>query len=46
MTVEDLGFREKPRQTTPDYLTGCTDPFEREFKDGRSVFAEPKVFEI
>ncbi|KAJ5104762.1 hypothetical protein NUU61_002109 [Penicillium alfredii] len=34
---EDLGFREKPRQTTPDYLTGCTDPFEREFKDGRSA---------
>ncbi|KAJ5737639.1 uncharacterized protein N7483_002764 [Penicillium malachiteum] len=33
---EDLGFRQKPRQTTPDYLTGCTDPFEREFKDGRS----------
>lgn len=34
---EGLGFREKPRQTTPDYLTGCTDPFEREFRDGRSA---------
>ena len=34
---EDLGFKQKPRQTTPDYLTGCTDPFEREFKDGRSA---------
>jgi ATP-binding cassette subfamily G (WHITE) protein 2 (SNQ2) len=33
---EGLGFREKPRQTTPDYLTGCTDPFEREYKDGRN----------
>lgn len=33
---ENLGFREKPRQTTPDYLTGCTDPFEREYKPGRS----------
>lgn len=22
---ESLGFAEKPRQTTPDYLTGCTD---------------------
>jgi hypothetical protein len=33
---EGLGFREKPRQTTPDYLTGCTDPFEREFQEGRS----------
>ena len=31
---EGLGFKEKPRQTTPDYLTGCTDPFEREYKLG------------
>ncbi|KAF2269439.1 hypothetical protein CC78DRAFT_487060 [Lojkania enalia] len=33
---ENLGFLEKPRQTTPDYLTGCTDPFEREYKPSRS----------
>ncbi|KAI9930069.1 hypothetical protein MW887_011879 [Aspergillus wentii] len=33
---EGLGFKEKPRQTTPDYLTGCTDIFEREYKEGRS----------
>ncbi|KAH7135031.1 ABC transporter CDR4 [Dendryphion nanum] len=33
---ESLGFLEKPRQTTPDYLTGCTDPFEREYAVGRS----------
>lgn len=33
---EDLGFKEKPRQTTPDFLTGCTDPFEREYKPGMS----------
>ncbi|KAF1991282.1 ABC transporter [Aulographum hederae CBS 113979] len=33
---EGLGYLEKPRQTTPDYLTGCTDPFEREYKHGRS----------
>ncbi|ORX96976.1 ABC-2 type transporter-domain-containing protein [Clohesyomyces aquaticus] len=33
---EGLGFLEKPRQTTPDYLTGCTDPFEREYAPGRS----------
>jgi ATP-binding cassette subfamily G (WHITE) protein 2 (SNQ2) len=33
---EGLGFLEKPRQTTPDYLTGCTDPFEREFRPGMS----------
>lgn len=29
---EDLGFLPKPRQTTADYLTGCTDPHEREYK--------------
>lgn len=40
---EGLGFREKPRQTTPDYLTGCTDPFEREFKDGRSAADVPST---
>ncbi|KAJ6070288.1 hypothetical protein N7467_011607 [Penicillium canescens] len=40
---EDLGFREKPRQTTPDYLTGTTDPFEREFKDGRSAEDVPST---
>lgn len=33
---EGLGFLEKPRQTTPDYLTGCTDPFERDFPPRRS----------
>lgn len=40
---EGLGYREKPRQTTPDYLTGCTDPFEREFKDGRSAEDVPST---
>jgi len=38
---EGLGFLEKPRQTTPDYLTGCTDPFEREYKPGRSMENAP-----
>ena len=38
---ESLGFLEKPRQTTPDYLTGCTDPFEREYKDGRDSSNAP-----
>ncbi|KAL2354654.1 ATP-binding cassette transporter ABC2 [Cryomyces antarcticus] len=33
---EGLGFLEKPRQTTPDYLTGCTDPFERDYEAGRN----------
>ncbi|KAJ5919671.1 hypothetical protein N7454_009506 [Penicillium verhagenii] len=40
---EGLGFRAKPRQTTPDYLTGCTDPFEREFRDGRSAADVPST---
>jgi len=31
---ERLGFAPKPRQTTPDYLTGCTDPWERDFVEG------------
>lgn len=30
---ERLGFKEKPRMTTPDFLTGCTDEFEREYTD-------------
>ena len=38
---EGLGFKEKPRQTTPDYLTGCTDAFEREYKEGRSAENAP-----
>jgi ATP-binding cassette, subfamily G (WHITE), member 2, SNQ2 len=33
---EGLGFAPKPRQTTPDYVTGCTDEFEREYADGYS----------
>ncbi|KMU74725.1 SNQ2 protein [Coccidioides immitis RMSCC 3703] len=40
---EDLGFKEKPRQTTPDYLTGCTDPFEREYKEGRNAENTPST---
>ncbi|KAI9650107.1 ATP-binding cassette transporter snq2 [Ciborinia camelliae] len=38
---EDLGFKEKPRQTTPDFLTGCTDEFEREYATGRSAADSP-----
>lgn len=40
---EDLGFLEKPRQTTPDYLTGCTDTFEREYKPGRGPEDTPST---
>ena len=38
---EGLGFKEKPRQTSPDFLTGCTDQFEREYADGRSAENAP-----
>ena len=33
---EGLGYKPLPRQSTPDYLTGCTDPNERQFAPGRS----------
>ncbi|KAG6024571.1 hypothetical protein E4U41_001739, partial [Claviceps citrina] len=33
---EGLGFAPRLRQTTPDYLTGCTDEFERLYAAGRS----------
>ena len=38
---EGLGFKEKPRQTSPDFLTGCTDEFEREYATGRSAENAP-----
>ena len=38
---EGLGFAVKPRQTTPDYLTGCTDPWEREYAPGVDVYSVP-----
>lgn len=34
---ENLGFLSLPRQSTADYLTGCTDPNERQFAPGRSA---------
>jgi ATP-binding cassette subfamily G (WHITE) protein 2 (SNQ2) len=42
---EELGFAEKRRQTTADYLTGCTDPFEREYKDGVDMNTVPTTTE-
>ncbi|KAI2628522.1 ABC-2 type transporter-domain-containing protein [Hypoxylon sp. NC1633] len=33
---EGLGFLPRPRQTTPDYVTGCTDEFERNYSPGYS----------
>ena len=38
---ENLGYQSFPRQSTPDYLTGCTDPNERQFIDGRSQWDTP-----
>ena len=38
---EGLGFLPRPRQTTPDYVTGCTDEFEREYQEGRSAENAP-----
>jgi ATP-binding cassette subfamily G (WHITE) protein 2 (SNQ2) len=40
-----LGFRDLPRQTTADYLTGCTDPHERQYADGRSEEDVPSTSE-
>lgn len=38
---EGLGFLPRPRQTTPDYVTGCTDEFERAYVEGRSPANAP-----
>jgi len=38
---EGLGFLPRPRQTTPDYVTGCTDEFERDYADGYSAENAP-----
>lgn len=38
---EGLGFAKRPRQTTPDYLTGCTDEFERDYAEGRGPHNSP-----
>ncbi|KDN44701.1 putative ATP-binding multidrug cassette transport protein [Tilletiaria anomala UBC 951] len=32
----NLGFGDRPRQTSADYVTGCTDRYERIFQEGRS----------
>lgn len=34
----DLGYADLPRQTTADYLTGCTDANERKFQVGSNSF--------
>ncbi|KIJ32383.1 hypothetical protein M422DRAFT_265882, partial [Sphaerobolus stellatus SS14] len=39
----ELGYKDLPRQTTADYLTGCTDPNERQFATGRSASDVPST---
>jgi ABC-type multidrug transport system ATPase subunit len=38
-----LGYKNLPRQTTADYLTGCTDANERQFQDEIDVSQVPKT---
>lgn len=40
---ESLGYNPLPRQSTADYLTGCTDPNERQFAPGRSALTVPST---
>lgn len=40
---EQLGYKSLPRQSTPDYLTGCTDQNERQFAPGRSERDTPST---
>ncbi|SPO25756.1 probable ATP-binding multidrug cassette transport protein [Ustilago trichophora] len=44
----DLGFADRPRQTSADYITGCTDKYERIFQEGKdenSVPSNPEALE-
>lgn len=38
---EGLGFAPRPRLTSPDYVCGCTDEFERQYATGRSAVDAP-----
>jgi hypothetical protein len=38
-----LGYKDLPRQTSADYLSGCTDPNERQFADGKDVDSVPST---
>ncbi|KAL0951841.1 hypothetical protein HGRIS_008502 [Hohenbuehelia grisea] len=40
---ENLGYKPLPRQSTADYLTGCTDTNERQFASGRSSRDTPST---
>lgn len=41
----EMGFADAPRQTTADYLTGCTDKNERRYANGRSEKDVPSTAE-
>ncbi|PWZ02396.1 putative ATP-binding multidrug cassette transport protein [Testicularia cyperi] len=44
----NLGFADRPRQTSADYITGCTDKYERIFQEGRdenNVPSNPEALE-
>ncbi|GFZ48255.1 hypothetical protein JCM24511_06003 [Saitozyma sp. JCM 24511] len=38
-----LGYKDLPRQTSADYLTGCTDTNERQFADGKDAESVPST---
>lgn len=38
-----LGYRDLPRQSHADYVTGCTDPNERQIQDGKSIEDVPST---
>ena len=38
-----LGYKDLPRQTSADYLSGCTDPNERRFADGKDADSVPST---
>lgn len=42
---EELGFKSLPGQPTVDYLTGCTDPNERQFYRGQRIAEVPSTSE-
>ncbi|BGP44752.1 ATP-binding cassette transporter snq2 [Rhodotorula kratochvilovae] len=41
--MQSLGYADLPRQTSADYLTGCTDPNERKLADGRTEADVPST---
>jgi ATP-binding cassette subfamily G (WHITE) protein 2 (SNQ2) len=40
-----IGYKDLPRQTSADYLSGCTDPNERQFADGKDESSVPSTAE-